>query len=1259
MVSVGGLAGGKVPGTPLVSSTPIEISLSLAGSHPTGLGQVIQQEGTPGSALFGQTLAPSTYTQSYGPDGALVSSLDSYLATQGLTTSRTGNLLLVKGTAGQMENAFATSLNMYHPTNGVQYWAPLVAPTLPSSVAPVVSSIMGLNTLARPENFQILPAGIGSSPVAPSAPTAQRPHAAIQVVLSTASFSFSGTTGLTFDPPAGMNVTFTATATIPTNDTCAPCIFRWIFGDGKLQVDTVNSAVDSLGHTYLQANNQFSTAALMRVNVSDTQVQYGQGSASIVPTMSPAWMETAYGERPLFAKGDSGQGSIVGLDEMCDSTFDTGTTVYTSALDTFSTTMGLPVPSVNYIGNGTSCPSGDGISGWSTETMLDMEWAHVMAPNATLQVYFGQNNQGVDIAGGDATWANPTAGVFVASNSWGIPELSAVPGPGTPGPFDSTWSQAAAQGVTLFSSSGDCGGTDNLSSVPSNGYNVSYPADNPDGIGVGGTILQTDTSGNFANEYTWNSTAYLKGTACTNNNYGTGGGWSQDYSAPQYQQGVTGAGWAPPTKWPVAGPRGVPDVAMDAATWVDIYYPGDASLGYPAVWVYSGGTSLASPMWAATTAVVLQSLNRHYNTSAPGFLNYPFYTIGKSAAYAVSFHDVTLGNNRDPFGYSAATGWDPTTGWGSPNAVGLAGGLAWALPVRYPVSGIVSDATTHAPIAGATVTASGGQGVTLTAANGSYTLYIPNGTYTLTATATGYNPNTLAVTMVGLPLRNQNILLYSRSLGNSQTITGILITQTQVPLQGGSITATGTMVASAATGPGGHFTLYLLNGSYTLTGSILILQPWINPALNSTTMALTVNGPVSGLVVTLYYALHTITGQVLSEATGQSLAGASITGFDLIPVSATANAQGRFYLQLPTGAASITAAASMFLNATVSTFVNENGTATVSIYLLPAHISPNQFTVALRVVAPLNATLGIPEVKGQGSVGVDIWANNSTTASPQQGLRIALGTTLGGNFSTFSTSIPSSGMAMVQYNAPYVTANLVGSIFASVSSLGDEGTASTSLQVLTDVSGCGNGCSYLIDGRVLSNAGTGIKGATVYLKDSIGKSTLTQATTSISGAYSFSEPVGSYTITATASGYQSTGLVHFSVTKGPVDLSPIVLNPNSKATGSGNDFLSYTTLITEILLGAVLVLTVYILWRRLKNPPSKKEEGPSGGSAAPIDVEAEIFSSFPPPEESSPASLPPPPTSGEPSGSSPPSEPALPAPPEQPLAGDTGNTRAT
>jgi hypothetical protein len=43
-------------------------------------------------------------------------------------------------------------------------------------------------------------------------------------------------------------------------------------------------------------------------------------------------------------------------------------------------------------------------------------------------------------------------------------------------------------------------------------------------------------------------------------------------------------------------------------------------------------------------------------------------------AYHAAFHDVTTGNNTVRFpprtitGYRAAPGWDPVTGWGSPNA---------------------------------------------------------------------------------------------------------------------------------------------------------------------------------------------------------------------------------------------------------------------------------------------------------------------------------------------------------------------------------------------------------------------------------------------------------------------------------------------------------------------------------------------------------------------------------------------------------------
>jgi subtilase family serine protease len=82
-----------------------------------------------------------------------------------------------------------------------------------------------------------------------------------------------------------------------------------------------------------------------------------------------------------------------------------------------------------------------------------------------------------------------------------------------------------------------------------------------------------------------------------------------------------------------------------------------------------GGVSVAAPLWAAVIALADQYAGRHL-----GLVNPALYRIGHSAHYHQAFHDVTTGTNTVTFptqtitGYHAAPGWDPVTGWGSPNA---------------------------------------------------------------------------------------------------------------------------------------------------------------------------------------------------------------------------------------------------------------------------------------------------------------------------------------------------------------------------------------------------------------------------------------------------------------------------------------------------------------------------------------------------------------------------------------------------------------
>ena len=82
-----------------------------------------------------------------------------------------------------------------------------------------------------------------------------------------------------------------------------------------------------------------------------------------------------------------------------------------------------------------------------------------------------------------------------------------------------------------------------------------------------------------------------------------------------------------------------------------------------------GGTSAAAPTWAGIIALADQYAKRHL-----GFVNPAIYQIARGSRYDQAFHDITAGNNTAEFhqgtitGYQAGPGWDPVTGWGTPNA---------------------------------------------------------------------------------------------------------------------------------------------------------------------------------------------------------------------------------------------------------------------------------------------------------------------------------------------------------------------------------------------------------------------------------------------------------------------------------------------------------------------------------------------------------------------------------------------------------------
>ena len=200
--------------------------------------------------------------------------------------------------------------------------------------------------------------------------------------------------------------------------------------------------------------------------------------------------------------------------------------------------------------------------------------------------------------------------------------------------------QAAGRRVTVVTSSGDTG------VISDNGppRQVSLPASDPLVLGVGGTALGASfVTGAYQGEMAWNSDTSA-----------SAGGYSSLFLRPSYQDGVRRIGRM----------RGVPDVSADADSFTAMTLMFTGGVPYPAQ-----GTSAATPLWAAVIALADQDAGHHL-----GFVNPAIYAIARSPAYHRAFHDVVTGDNSVFWptgifvGYRAGPGWDPVTGWGSPNA---------------------------------------------------------------------------------------------------------------------------------------------------------------------------------------------------------------------------------------------------------------------------------------------------------------------------------------------------------------------------------------------------------------------------------------------------------------------------------------------------------------------------------------------------------------------------------------------------------------
>ena len=335
-------------------------------------------------------------------------------------------------------------------------------------------------------------------------------------------------------------------------------------------------------------------------------------TAKAAAGLTPTTAKKAYNLTSTVSAGYNGSGSTVALLEF--------SAFKQSDVTKYDTNYSLSVatPTVVAAGGGTTDTSGQ------DEVDLDIEVVQALAPGSTIKVYEAPNSD----AGETAVYSKLVSDdVPIISISWGIYESGETASNRTA--LNTDFQEAAAQGQSVFAASGDSGSDD----AGDGGTSVDFPASDPYVTGTGGTTLTT-SSGTWSKETAWS---------------GSGGGVSSIYSRPSFQTSSENS----------SSYRGVPDVAADAnpsSGW-SIYTEG--------AWYEFGGTSAAAPNWAAFTAILDDEADETGGYEL-GYANATIYALATSSSstYASAFHDVTSGSNGS---YSAATGYDKVTGWGSYN----------------------------------------------------------------------------------------------------------------------------------------------------------------------------------------------------------------------------------------------------------------------------------------------------------------------------------------------------------------------------------------------------------------------------------------------------------------------------------------------------------------------------------------------------------------------------------------------------------------
>ncbi len=458
-----------------------------------------------------------------------------------------------------------------------------------------------------------------------------------------------------------------------------------------------------------------------RLALTQPEYTFGCGGSDCYGVV-PYDFATIYDVLPLWTSGINGTGQTIAIVGR--------TNINPQDATDFWTLFGVPVPAnkLNIILNGAD----PGINGDEGEADIDVQWSGAVAPRATIDFVTSESTETTDGVDLSAVYAVDNNLAPVMSESYGECEL----GLGTAGNqfYYGLWQQAAAQGISVFVSSGDNGaaGCDNPGGPAQYGLNVNGIASTPFNAAVGGTDFNqykqwttywnstndptTQASAkNYIPETTWNNSCtnslWLSvgwGTtaeqACNNPNMTQAGGLNStggsggpsncvvnSQNLGSCTQGYAKPSWQSGSGVPNDNRRDLPDISLFASNgFLGSFYlicQQDQTNGLCDLNNFAGygGTSVASPAFAGIMSLVNQQMGTPQGV--PGFVLYKLISKQPNA-----FHDIPAGSTiampcfsgslnctvttpGDSYGvlsgYSTGPRYDLATGLGSVDAANL------------------------------------------------------------------------------------------------------------------------------------------------------------------------------------------------------------------------------------------------------------------------------------------------------------------------------------------------------------------------------------------------------------------------------------------------------------------------------------------------------------------------------------------------------------------------------------------------------------